>query len=197
MQSSEERGSMNGGAESPQEIERAIAGTRAALESTVEELGERLQPSQIAADARSYVRERASRGASEVWRSVREHPMPAALVASGVGVVLGMRHGANGARHARWDRRSAMESLLDGAHVSELGRWLASAGGRLGDVATTEAQGAARAARKLAAGARSELPATVRDADDWLRDAAQRQPLLALGVALAAGYGLARLAGRR
>lgn len=192
---SEERDRMNGGTQSnPQEIERAIAGTRAALESTVEELGERLQPSQIAADARSYVRERAARGANDVWRSVRDNPLPAALVASGVGVVLGMRHGANG--HARAHRSSAHD-LLDGAQLSALGRWLASAGGRVGDVATTDARQAARAARKLAAGVQNELPDRLREADDWLRDATGRQPLLALGVALAAGYGLSRLGGRR
>jgi hypothetical protein len=43
----------------------------------------------------------------------------------------------------------------------------------------------------------SELPQTLRNADVRLREAAQRQPLLAIGAALIAGYAAGRVFGRR
>lgn len=56
---------------------------------------------------------------------------------------------------------------------------------------------ATRAARDIAVDVRNELPQTLQDADVWIRDAAARQPLLALGVALAAGYAFGRMLARR
>ena len=56
---------------------------------------------------------------------------------------------------------------------------------------------ATRAARDIAVDVGSELPETFRSADAWLRDAAARQPLLALGAALAAGYAVGRMFARR
>lgn len=56
---------------------------------------------------------------------------------------------------------------------------------------------ATRAARDIAVDVRNELPQTLHDADVWVRDAAARQPLLALGVALAAGYAVGRMLARR
>jgi hypothetical protein len=73
---------------SPEEIEREIAGTRASIDETVGELGQRLSPRQLAEDAREYVRETASRGASNAWTRVsdvsREHAVPLVLIGSGI-----------------------------------------------------------------------------------------------------------------
>jgi hypothetical protein len=55
----------------------------------------------------------------------------------------------------------------------------------------------AKTAREIAADATQELPETLRSADAWLRETATRQPLLALGAALAAGYAVGRLLARR
>jgi hypothetical protein len=64
-------------------------------------------------------------------------------------------------------------------------------------MAMTDARGAARAARDMAVEVRDELPETLRNADVWLRDAAARQPLVALGAALVAGYAIGRMFARR
>jgi len=64
-------------------------------------------------------------------------------------------------------------------------------------MAMTDVKEAARTAREIAVDVRNELPDTLRQADVWLRDAAQRQPLLALGAALIAGYAVGRMLARR
>lgn len=76
------------GERSPEELEREIAGTRASIDSTVGELGQRLSPSQLAEDAREYVRETAARGATNAWTRIsettREHAVPIALIGTGL-----------------------------------------------------------------------------------------------------------------
>jgi hypothetical protein len=76
------------GERSPEEIEREIAGTRASIDSTVGELGQRLSPRQLADDAREYVRDTATRGASNAWtrisESTRGNAVPIALIGSGI-----------------------------------------------------------------------------------------------------------------
>ena len=66
----------------------------------------------------------------------------------------------------------------------------------IGNVKEATAE-ATDAAREMAAELSEELPAMVRSADSWLRDAAAKQPLLALGAAVAAGYALGRLMAKR
>lgn len=61
----------------------------------------------------------------------------------------------------------------------------------------TDVKEATKTARDIAVEVRKELPESLRSADVWLRDAAARQPLLALGVALAAGYAVGRMLARR
>jgi hypothetical protein len=62
---------------------------------------------------------------------------------------------------------------------------------------SARAEHAHRSVRELAADVKNEIPDRLRTADAWLRDVAERQPLLALGVALAAGYAAGRLLPRR
>jgi len=64
-------------------------------------------------------------------------------------------------------------------------------------VAMTDVREAAKTAREIAVDVRNELPEALHNADVWLRDAAQRQPLLALGAALVAGYAVGRMLARR
>ena len=68
----------------PVEIEREIAVTRESIDSTVEELGDRLTPSQLVDDAKEFVKEKAMRGANTAWARVNENAMPLALIGSGV-----------------------------------------------------------------------------------------------------------------
>lgn len=56
---------------------------------------------------------------------------------------------------------------------------------------------ATKAARDAAVEVTHDLPDALRSADAWLRDTATRQPLLALGAALVAGYAIGRVLARR
>ena len=64
-------------------------------------------------------------------------------------------------------------------------------------MAMTDVREATKAAREIAVDVRNELPEALRNADVWVREAAQRQPLLALGAALVAGYAVGRMLARR
>jgi ElaB/YqjD/DUF883 family membrane-anchored ribosome-binding protein len=179
----------NGEPRSPEEIEREIAGTRAALETTVEELGERLRPAQIAEDARSYVREKATRGASDAWRNVREtlqaNPLAFALLGGGLVALVTLRHAQNG-HHEIWQRRSRRrlaDDFLDGPRVSRLASWMSDAGGRANEVGSQAAErvlALTNELRESAAGTRAQQEAARMQSE--LEALTRERPLLA-GVA--------------
>jgi hypothetical protein len=141
------------GERGPEDIEREIAGTRSALESTMSELGERLRPGQIAQDAGAYVRETASRGAHDAWESlrvrVRDNPVPVAVVLGGglVWYLMSRRENGGAGRYAghglEWAdgllKRGGVEAAGGFERAAELGRHFASRASEVG------AQTAARA----------------------------------------------------
>lgn len=80
----------------PAEIERDIAETRQAIDSTVGELGQRLAPSQLVEDARTYVKETAVRGVNSVWTRMSDNAVPLGLIGGGVAWMLATRRSGNG-----------------------------------------------------------------------------------------------------
>lgn len=68
----------------PAEIERDIAQTREAIDSTVDELGQRLAPSQLMDDAKSYVKETAMRGANSLWSTLSDNAIPLLMIGGGM-----------------------------------------------------------------------------------------------------------------
>jgi hypothetical protein len=92
LQHGDTTGPGTAGERSPDDLEREIAGTRASIDSTVGELGQRLSPRQLAEDAREYVRESATRGATNAWTRIsettREHAVPFALIGSGIALYM-------------------------------------------------------------------------------------------------------------
>ena len=190
MSASENAG--DGAQRPPEEIEREIAGTRAALESTVEELGERLRPGPMAEEARSYVKEKAARSAEDAWHGVqdtlRENPWWVILGGGGVGVLLAMRHDADGAverRRSAWVRngRSWSDAFLGRPSASGLSARAASAGALASDLgaqATERALALASRLRESGAGARAQHQ--LERARHDLEKRIDEQPLL-LGLA--------------
>jgi hypothetical protein len=82
----------------PAEIERDIAQTRRAIDSTVEELGERLAPSQLVDDAKSYMKETAVRQVNNMWTRMSDNAVPLGLIGGGVVWMLASRR-----HHAAYD----------------------------------------------------------------------------------------------
>jgi hypothetical protein len=68
----------------PEEIERDIAETRQAIDETVDELGQRLAPSQLVDDAKSYVKESAVRGVHGLRSRMSDNAVPLALIGGGI-----------------------------------------------------------------------------------------------------------------
>src|SRR5690606_41974167 len=68
----------------PAEIERDIAQTREAIDSTVDELGQRRAPSQLMDDAKSYVKETAKRRANSLWSTLSDNCIPLLLIGGGM-----------------------------------------------------------------------------------------------------------------
>ena len=154
MESESEKQESEGlGERGPEDMEREIAGTRSAVESTMGELSERLRPGQMAQDATAYVRETASRGAVEAWESlrvrVRDNPVPVAVVLGGglVWYLMSGRENGGVGRYAgrglewadRLLKRGGVQAPGRLERAAELGRHAASRASEVG------AQTAARA----------------------------------------------------
>jgi hypothetical protein len=194
-----------GDGRSPDEIERDIAGTRAAIESTVEELGEKLKPSQMAEDASSFVREKAARTAGEAWqsvvRTVSENPIPLALLGGGLAALLAVRAGSDASRRRSFGYGRRSGDFLDGPLASGLSAWLAGASGRAEEAGAHLVDRGAHAAARARELARPLLQADggarVQQQAQQLRESLEsllrEQPLL-LGVA---GFALGVVFGGR
>ena len=106
----------------PSAIERDIAETRDSIDSTMEELGQRLAPSQLVDDAKSFVKEKAMRGATTIWTRMSENAVPLGLIGGSVIWIMRSERGNghwseqspawNGNRE-RGDRSSAFTARRD------------------------------------------------------------------------------------
>jgi hypothetical protein len=125
--------------EDPETIEREIEGTRQRIDSTLFELGERLSPGQLLDQALDYLRGASAsrRFASNLGRSVQDHPLPVVLVGVGLAwLAFGPERSHEYARPERY------EGDLEGAFGGN--------GGGVLESASEAAQGAASAARGAA-----------------------------------------------
>jgi ElaB/YqjD/DUF883 family membrane-anchored ribosome-binding protein len=87
-------------ARNPEDIQRDIEETRVEIDSTVEEIGERLAPRRLVDEAKDYARETVARGASDVWAGTREmvrrNAVPFTLIGTGVVWYMATRPNENG-----------------------------------------------------------------------------------------------------
>ena len=198
---------------SPEEIEAEIARERARMGDTLEAIQHRLSPGQLLDQALEYSRRGPGEYLSHLGVSVKENPMPVALVAIGLGWLMtsgagthmtgGAAHGAAGSSsgHTRGEGSRAGSAVSDAMH-------------RIGDAARSardSASHAAASARDMAAHAGESSSAAgerIREQGRHARDSARHyaerassgwshmvrdQPLvlgaigLAIGAALGAG----------
>ncbi|HUG62057.1 MAG TPA: DUF3618 domain-containing protein [Methylomirabilota bacterium] len=166
---------------SPEEIEREVEMARADVRSTLGDIRESLSPGQMIDQALEYVR--GSGGADftrNLGRSVRDNPVPVALIGAGIGwLMLSDRCGGDGRRRPRYtadelytdpdrhhvhvdgDDRPGIASRASGA-ASRMGSSVSGATHGARDRAGAMASSASEAA--YAAGERvSESAASVRD----------------------------------
>src|SRR5690606_14115777 len=129
----------------PAEIERDIAQTREAIDSTVDELGQRLAPSQLMDDAKSYVKETAMRGAISLWSTLSDNAIPLLLIGGGMVWMASSRRA-----HARFDGGSRFAGSYEIAAGSYEGgtEWEAGSNG-MGQRAAEMGHRAAETARRM------------------------------------------------
>jgi len=108
----------------PAEIERDIVETRQAIDSTVGELGQRLAPSQLVEDARTYVKESAVRGVNSVWTRMSDNAVPLGLIGGGVVWMLASRRQGHG--YAAFDEEH--DRYESGPGLGERAREVAASG---------------------------------------------------------------------
>lgn len=178
----------------PDDVERDIDQTRARLDKNVDELQQRLSPSGIADEAVQYVRdggEAVGRGlgalGASIGRTVRDNPVPTALICAGVAWLAVDAARGRGA------------SSGDGGAEREPGA-VRNMAGRVGERLETGAAQTAHSARETA-GAIAERAHAVGEragevgsqARDKAIDVYDRQPVLIglLGVAVGATIGFA------
>lgn len=194
------------------EIRGEIAETRGEISETIEAIQERLQPANLAAQARESVREKATekvrqmsdtagKAADQVMGSsfvetVRANPVPAALIGIGAAWMLFNRRSSRDTRGDSWSR-GAYEPYGRGAYGGPLGREYTGnygAVGTSGTVAderedlTSRVQGyasdATARAQEFTADMRDSARRTSRRAQVRFEDVLRNNPL-ALGAAAA------------
>jgi ElaB/YqjD/DUF883 family membrane-anchored ribosome-binding protein len=112
------------------EIERELDDTRSRLDATIDALQQKLAPGSMVEEAVTYFKEGGGvEFTQNLGRSVRENPIPVALIGIGVGwlVLNGSRRGDHG--HGDWrDRSWADEGRFGGANRDVYGRGLRNTG---------------------------------------------------------------------
>lgn len=101
----------------PEEIRAEIEDTRAAMGETIDEIQERMSPENIKEQARERVRDatigraehvgESAKGAGiSMWETVKQNPVPAALVGVGIGWLY--KNHSQTSAHPGWQARGAM-----------------------------------------------------------------------------------------
>lgn len=154
---------------SPEQIEREIEQTRTRMSRDIDELGDRLSPSNLKEEAKSAIRnaaqgavsnvgEQARRTGSRLVEVIRENPLPVIAVGAGVTWLLTKRSGSDisGDRMARYaytgpDRRQSWQ------HGSGIKGRVGEAVGGMKESVSEAAGGIAEKAGELASGTQERL----------------------------------------
>ena len=109
------------GEESPAEIEREIARTRARLGSTLDAIEDRLSPEHLMEQGMAYLREEAGEWGGELGDFVRRNPLPVAVLGLGIGLVVYSAVRSN--RQDDWDDDfgAGPEGLYGPGYMDDLG----------------------------------------------------------------------------
>ena len=197
-------------ARSSDEIRADIERTRARLGDTVEALGAQLNPSHLKQRVKDSVREatigrvqhmarqtqeRVSETGRDLAQTIRENPIPAAMIAAGIGwLLIGSRRGTETRRELKWRDSSVDEFPLSGEFGDAQHRSSMAGARGVADRVTSGAQhlardvaGKAQDVAEKARDATHRVTETARDATERLtetaRDTSQRVARQARSVA--------------
>ncbi len=183
----------------PNAIRENIAETRERLSSTIEEIGERLNPQTLTENVKDSIRDATigrvrsmarsaadsvGRTTSGVAHTIRENPIPAALVAVGIGWMIWNARASNGE-----SRSSGVRALRDDAD-GELEREVAHDIGYGDEYGAAYAGGYGQAYGQQPGAAQRVKQAAARaggSVKEKAEDAFDENPLMVGAVALAAG----------
>lgn len=182
---------------SPEQIERQIASTRADIDQTISALQDKLSPGQLLDQALGYVKEGGGELAGNFGRTVRENPVPLALMGASLAWLMISSRGGSGAsaeRERTWRDADAYEatgpraatsaaspgaggvsrgSASAGTGASSGGSSAAAATGKIKSKAESAVEGAGAKARRLGEKAES-LASDAGERISAARDAASR-----------------------
>ena len=126
---SEETGATRG-ARNPAEIESDIRRTRDRMGEEIEAIGEKLSPERIKQRAKDAVTRKTRETSRGLWRTVRENPVPTAIVALGMTLLMRARNKQrdswNGYSTDSWSREDYGRATTEG--VKERAQELVSEG---------------------------------------------------------------------
>lgn len=74
--------------ESPEQLEQQIARTRAEIDVTLDAIQEKLSPGRLLDQVMDYTKENGGAFAGNLGRSVRDNPVPVALLGIGLGWLM-------------------------------------------------------------------------------------------------------------
>jgi len=136
----------NGG--SPEQLEREIEDTRHEIESTLEELGDRLSPGQLLDQGLSYLRDSGAGAGSKAFflnfgRSVRDNPLAVTLATTGLTWLMNARGGGEPSAGTGRPWREEM-----GDATSDIARRARQTGSQLQRAQTEVREGARRQAER-------------------------------------------------
>ncbi len=132
--------------DSPERLENDIRRTRSAMDETLDQLGEKLQPKHLVDEAwswayeqlpeRSNLKETISNTGKRLSRKVSQHPIPAALV--GVGMIWLLSEETTGKNVSTGDIRRGMERAGERTRdaASSVKEGVSRAGSRIGEKAS-------------------------------------------------------------
>jgi ElaB/YqjD/DUF883 family membrane-anchored ribosome-binding protein len=141
------------------QIRHEIDRTRLGIDRKLDALEARLTPREMAFDAWTVLRDGSVAGASKVWRAAQEHPLPATMIAAGIG----------------WLIAESQSGGSRGRAVSEAASGASRVAGRIQDrvAGTAERFGEAASATAAQVGEKfSDTAASVRDQASHLREQA-------------------------
>ena len=99
--------------QTPDQIERKIEETRSKIDQNLDALQNKVSPGELIDEAMGYVKGSGGELAEGITRTIRENPVPSALIGAGIGLFL-LSRASNGSRKAIENRTSPEQAGADG-----------------------------------------------------------------------------------
>jgi len=155
------------------EIRHEIDRTRDRIDRKLDTIESRLTAREIGFDAWSAVREGGMTAANKAWRGMQDHPMPATMIAAGIGWLL---YESGSGRRSSEAASGAASSVRESAGRAK--DRLADAGGRISEAASSTADRVSERASEAVSAVRenvSQIAASTKEHAAEITDAVKEQ----------------------